>query len=136
MSNNGAQPRRRGRPSQREFWADKMARVIPIDDFVPGHQISKLTGLTLGQITSAAAWIRDEMPDLPLVSSPAGYTFTTQATAIRKYNNRRVNAAFTIMRRLYTGVIRPWLLKIDYPDAKRIEKQFSRILEDVADLRR
>jgi hypothetical protein len=124
------------RGSRKQYWADLVAAAIPVDEWMSQAEVCEATKLTPAQVMAGVAWIRDEVPDLPLVSSRDGYSFTLQATAIRKYNNRRVRAAFTIIRRLYTGVIKPWLVKINHPKGKEVDKQFSRLLEDLADVLR
>lgn len=130
-----------GRPSKskRPEWAARVFDHIPAgsnDAPISGEDLAALSGLTLSQVSAAIEHLRDNHPDLPLVSSPRGYLFTLDATTVAAYYGARAKAAYTIMRRLYSGAVEPFLRQsgINSKDAKLIAKQFSRAIEDLADI--
>lgn len=127
------------KPSQRPEWAARVFDYIPSGANaapITGEKLGALADLSPSQLNAAIEYIRDNHPDLPLVSGPKGYQFTINASTVAAYYNARAKAAFTIMRRLYDGAVQPFLKQsgISSKDANLIAKQFSRAIEDLADI--
>lgn len=128
---------KRGRPSLRHTWADAVFDKIPADGEPPvsADYLAAKTGLTLGQVGAAIAYLRDQHPEFPLISSADGYQFTVDPEAVIAFQRWRARSALTTMRRLWIGAIQPYLQKTaKKPERLLITKQFERLLEDLADI--
>jgi hypothetical protein len=127
-----------GRPPLRPRWAALIEPHIPpeIDDRdVSASDLMNLTGLGYMQVIAGVAWLKDNRPNLPLVSSKAGYRFTTDAQRVRTHRHWRLATAYTVLRRVYRGVISPYLASMsNRPLAQMVERQFERVLQDVESL--
>ena len=62
------------------------------------------------------------------------YFFTLDADLIDRHRARIVRGAFTTMRRLYTGTLRPYLHSQPDAIARIVARQFERLLEDMDEL--
>ena len=128
----------RGRPPLRPGWAERIRPLIPSETEDRDISVSGLmdaTGLGYMQVQAGVGWLRDNQPDLPLVSSRAGYRFTTDPRRVRSFRRWRAATAYTILRRLYRGAIAPYLHTL--PDrglAQLVERQFERVLQDIETL--
>jgi hypothetical protein len=120
-----------------ERWADHLFQVVPCvgEDPKPSRAITAETGLTQDQIYDAAAFIRDNYPEFPLVSSAKGYHFTVESGLVDRYRLARVKTGYTTIRRTWQGVVRPYLETLeDRKLARATAKQYERVLEDVREL--
>lgn len=125
--------------SKRPEWAARVFDYIPSGANaapITGDALCELADLTPSQLTAAIAYIRDNHPELPLISGPQGYQFSINASSVAAYYSARAKAAHTIMRRLYDGAVQPFLKQsgLNSKDAGLIAKQFSRAIEDLADI--
>jgi len=128
---------KRGRPSLRHTWADAIFDQIPADGETPisADDLVEATGLTKGQVAAGVAYLRDQHPEFPLLSSRDGYQFSIDPEAVIAFQRWRARAALTTMRRLWTGAVKPYLNKTARkPERLLITKQFERLLEDLADV--
>lgn len=92
-------------------------------------------GLTQHQVTTAIAYLRDHYPDFPLLSSPLGYRFSVNEAEINRFRCARARVANTIIRRLWTGTMKPFLeCGGELAETRLITKQFERLLEDIEEL--
>jgi len=129
-----------GRPAERPTWAAAIFEHIPevgVDgDIWRGKaELAALTGLTAAQVAAAVAYLRDTYPDLPLVSGRDGYRWSTDADDVVAFRQWRARTAHTTMRRLWTGVMKPYLDELgDAKVTNPITKQFERLLEDMGEL--
>lgn len=130
---------KRGRASLRHTWADAVFDVIPADGERPisVETLAVKTGLTKRQVQSGVAYLRDQHPEFPLISSGDGYQFTVDSEAIVAFQRWRARSALTTMRRLWTGAVQPYLeKKATKRERAAATKQFERLLEDLADVGR
>lgn len=129
-------PARRGRPLLTAGWADQLVSWIPAigADWISRDDLAEVSGLSPEQVSRAVAWLRDNSPELPLVSGPEGYRFSLSEQDIARYKNSALKTAKTRIRRAWTGVIRPYLDHIDSADTRLITKQFERLVEDIEEL--
>lgn len=137
---NGADAKeqaKRGRPSQRKGWADAVFQHIPVNEegWISNPDLAEISGLTGGQVAAAVAYLRDNHPDLPLVSGPQGYTFTVDEADVNRFRLARARSANTTVRRLWYGVLKPYLeKKADAGETRLMTKQYERLLEDIEEL--
>jgi hypothetical protein len=127
----------RGRPSNTEALVDAMFEWIPEDgqDWISRDDLADLSGLTPEQVSRAVAWLRDNAPEFPLVSSTYGYRFSMDQADVNAYRAARAKTAYTQIRRTWTGVVRPYVEQTQDPTMVRsMTRQFERLLEDIADL--
>lgn len=130
---------KRGRPALRHEWADAVFDEIPADGESPitAADLAKATGLTITQVAAGVAYLRDQHPEFPLLSSKEGYQFSLDPEAVVTFQRWRARAALTTMRRLWVGAVRPYLEKAARkPERTLVTKQFERLLEDLADVAR
>lgn len=70
-----------------------------------------------------------------LVSTVAGYRFTTQEGPVARFRILMGRRAISTIISAYQGAIRPLLILIlKDEDRRRVEKSFARLLEDMDDL--
>jgi hypothetical protein len=131
------------RPSKSRLtrWADLVMPHIPS---APSTAISVAdlmakTGLREQEVHHAVGFIRDEMAEIggrPLVSSGEGYRFTFDEAEVAGFRSTQTRRAFTTMRRLWHGVLRPYLasLPAGSHEAKQAQKQMGRALEDLGEI--
>jgi hypothetical protein len=135
---NGADAREKAkRPLQREKWADEIFEHIPVNEegWISNADLAEASGLTGAQVAAAVAYMRDSIPDLPLVSGPQGYAFTVNEADVSRFRLQRARSAHTTIRRLWSGVLKPYIDQSgDQFEAKRTAKQFERLLEDIEEL--
>lgn len=119
-------------------WSQLIFMHIPTvndGDPISGADLAAATGLSTRQIRHAVAYLRDNFPEFPLVSSPKGYRFSLDNIDVQQYRRARVRTAHTTIKRMYAGVVRPYLQQTVPPDiAEMVTRQFSRVLEDVSAL--
>jgi hypothetical protein len=124
-----------GRPLLRPRWALAIFDNIPkgVDaQPISGADLADRTGLSYVQVLAGAAYLRDNYPELPLVSSKAGYLFSAEPQRVHAFWHWRMSCALTIVRRLMTGVIIPFLNTLgDTPTTRLVRKQFERAVEDL-----
>lgn len=124
----------KGRPPLRPRWAELVFDKIPHDRWITGNDLMALTGLTYMQVVYGVAYLRDNFPDFPLVSSKQGYRFSVDAREVRAFAAWRAKTALTIMRHAYRGVVAPYLQTVGAREKINVTKQFERALEDLGDL--
>lgn len=120
-------------------YADVIFDLIPVDDEGPVSKcdLADKAGLSEAQVAAGVAYLRDNYPELPLVSDGRGYSFTLNEADINRFRLARQRSALTIYRRLWRGVIKPWIEKsvergqIGRTQGAFITKQFERLLEDL-----
>lgn len=125
------------RPSRRSAWADQVFDHIPGIGSEPlsGDDLAKASNLTVAQVQSAVAYIRDNYPEFPLISSPDGYFFSMDLDAMNKFRRARMKSALTTIRRTWTGVVKPYLDHINNPIiTQTLHKQYKRLMEDMGEL--
>jgi hypothetical protein len=97
----------------------------------------KLAGLkSIGQVRSAVALIRDQQPELGLVSTIEGYRFTVETKPVKDYTRARVSTAQTQLARTFTGVYKQWLDDQEAAGADPLllrlaREQFERTMREV-----
>ena len=125
------------RRPRRDDWGDLVFMHIPTAPDVPisGKDLAKRSKLTINQVQDGVAALRDRFPDFPLVSNHLGYRFSEYEVDVTPFRRKRMRSALTIIRRLWTGVLRPFLLRQADPQlATFMTKQFERAMQDIADL--
>lgn len=118
-------------------WADRLFAFIPSPGENPVSQddLADQSGLTCTEVSGAVAYLRENYPEFPLVSSTRGYCFTVDPVDIAKFRLWRVRTAQTAMRRAWRGVMLPYLTQAaDAAEIRRVTRQFDRLLEDIGDL--
>jgi hypothetical protein len=112
---NGADVTQRAkRPPAAERHSEAIFDLIPVvaddtDRPISNQKLAAESGLTPAQVAAAVAYMRDNYPELPLVSSSDGYCFTLRSGDINRFRLARMRAALTIIRRLWRGVIKPYV---------------------------
>lgn len=124
---------------KRSEWADVVFDLIPDgpnDAPISRKDLATRTELTLDQVRYGIDYLRDNVPDLPLLSSPEGYIFSIEPDRNAAFKAMRAKLALTVMRRTWLGALRPYLTQagLDNPAAKLAAKQFERAIEDLADI--
>jgi hypothetical protein len=117
--------------------AAELERWIPAlnDDPISAAEIAEVSGLTVPQVYEAFGFIRDNSPDLPLPSDRRGYAYSSKPEVIDRYRNAAMKTALTRIRRLWRGVIKPFLALIGNEEwAQYQTKQFERLLVDIEDM--
>lgn len=125
------------RPSRRSAWADQVFDHIPGIGSEPlsGDALAKASNLTTAQVQSAVAYIRDNYPEFPLISSPDGYYFSMDLDAMNKFRRARMKSALTTIRRTWSGAVKPYLDRINNPIiSNTLHKQYKRLMEDMGEL--
>ena len=128
---------KRGRPFQRERWAEEIFQHIPVNEegWISSTDLAEASGLTVGQVAAAIAYLRDNMPALPLVSGPQGYTFTVDAVDVGRFRAAAARTAHTRIRRMWLGVVKPYVEQLgDQVTVRLLTRQFERLLEDIEEL--
>jgi len=129
---------KRGRPSQIQYWAEKVRDAIPaIEQLSLRHvvEIAELCGLTYRQASRAIGFLKDQGTEFPLYTSSAGLQYTLDETLLRSYGVVIDRATLTRMRRYYKSVIVP--LQKHVPDSvlvRSARRNLERFMEDVDDL--
>lgn len=132
---NGALARQNARPpSSSERCADAIFDLIPIEGYISNPHLAELTGLTGPQVAAGVAYLRDNYPEMPLVSGREGYSFTLKEADVNRFRLARQRAALTIYRRLWRGVIRPLVATMEPEKARYTTRAFERLLEDLEDM--
>lgn len=124
-------------PRPVEIRAAQLERWIPAlnDNPVPATELAEVSGLTVEQIYEAMGFMRDNYPDLPLVSDGRGYRYSMNQEDIDHYRSARFKTAFTQIRRTWSGVVKPYLDERGELEITRlIGKQFDRLLEDIEEM--
>jgi len=128
----------RGRPAQRPGWAARIVMLIPTqadDRWISASELMDAAGLTYMQVIAAIAWLRDNHPEYPLISSRSGYRFSVDAQLVREFTKWRLRTSLSVMRRCYTGVVAPYLTKVpDNVYGPLVKIQYERLLEDLGRL--
>lgn len=127
---------KRGRPPLKPGWADAIFNHIPHDGWLHVWELQARTNLTYGQVEAAIAYLRENFPDFPLVSSPQqGVRFSVDPRDVRAFAKWRVSTAVTILSRCFTGSVAPYLSQLgDHRQEVSVRRQFERTLEDLGDL--
>jgi len=142
---NGRDARERSKRAPRaERYADAVFDLIPIEaeGWIGQDDLAHKAGLTGGQVAAAVAYLRDNYPELPLVSSVDGYCFTLNEADINRFRLARTRSALTTYRRLWRGVIKPFIDKgvrnqrMTKREAEFLEKQYERLLDDLGSMAR
>jgi hypothetical protein len=121
-------------------FANDVSQFIPATDnpadAISNAMLATVTGLSPSQVGQGIAWIRENIPDMPLISDRNGYRFTTDDDAVRRFRNTGARAALTMIRRRYRGALLPWLSTsgANTQQVHRLTRQFDRVMEDMADL--
>lgn len=130
----------RARPLPKKAeWADRIFQLIPAVGHQPisQKQLALASNLKPRQVEQAVAYLRDTFPEFPLVSSQDGYCFSVDGDVVAKFGKTRAKVALTTIRRSWEGAIKPYLSHInDQAVAVIVQKQYSRIMEDLAELTR
>src|SRR5262245_59317240 len=109
---NGADARQslKRAPSAHSY-ADVIFDLIPVEDegWLSKCDLADMAGLTEAQVAAGIAYLRDNYPELPLVSESRGYAFTLKEADINRFRLARQRSALTTYRRLWRGVIKPWV---------------------------
>jgi len=101
----------------------------------PLWQIGAATGIRrYNDVMQAIAYIRDNIPQEPLVSSNQGARFTQDWNLIRPFARWRIRTATTVLRRLRSGVIIPLIALSPSPDLRRLDRNMERLVEDLDDV--
>ena len=127
------------KPNRRAEFAARVFDHIPAGlgaTPIAGEDLAAAAGLSTDQVQRGVQELRDSHPDLPLVSSPKGYLFTTEAGAVAAYRSARAKSAHTTVRRLWDGTIKPYISQPGFNnrEARRTAKEFERVIEDLADI--
>jgi hypothetical protein len=131
------------RPSKnkRTRWANVVLPYLPMapDAPISVAELVAKTGLRTQEIHHGVGMLRDEMVKdggRPLVSGPDGYRFTFDESDVAEFRSRQTRRAYTTMRRLWNGVLRPYLATLPpgSKEAKEAAKQMGRALEDLGEL--
>lgn len=137
---NGADARDESERAPRaERYADAIFDLIPAqgEGWISQRELADRAGLTGAQVGTAVAYLRDNYPELPLVSGPAGYCYTLDEADINRFRLARTRSALTTYRRLWRGVIKPFVEKsterggISEREAQFLTKQYDRLLDDL-----
>lgn len=129
--------------SKRSEWADLVFEHIPSgpNDVPIGRKdLAALVELTVDQVQNGIDYLRDNLPDLPLLSSREGYIFSIEPDRNAAFKKARAKLSYTVMRRTWLGALKPYLTQasLDNPDAKAAmklaAKQFERAIEDLAEI--
>jgi hypothetical protein len=121
--------------SNQVVWANEAMMVIPSDGEtpMPVDEAASLADLTRHQFNVAVAYLRENHPDLPLVSDRNGIRFTMDAAQVRKFRAQGARTALTIVRRRFRGAVLPYLKASAASDSevRRLTRQAERLLEDI-----
>lgn len=137
---NGAMARQSlKRAPSAQGYADVIFDLIPVDDEGPISKcdLAEKAGLTEAQVGAGVAYLRDNYPELPLVSDVRGYAFTLNEADINRFRLARQRSALTIYRRLWRGVVKPWIQKsaeqgsISAREAGSVTMQFEHLLDSL-----
>jgi hypothetical protein len=140
---NGAVARERVKKApSAERYADAVFSIIPVEDegWISQDELAEKAGLSGAQISSAVAYLRDNYPELPLVSSAQGYCYTLNEADINRFRLARQRSALTTYRRLWRGVIKPYIEKsverggISPREGKFLTKQYNLLLDALEDM--
>jgi len=122
-------------------WASIVKPHIPTapDPPISVPELVALTGLRSQKIHHAVGMLRDEgvkADGRPLVSDSDGYRFTFEESDIGGFRSRQTRRAHTTMRRLWNGVLKPYLATLPpgSSEVKDAKKHMERVLEDLGDL--
>lgn len=127
---------RRKRAPMAERYADAIFDHIPAEDggWIAQGDLAELVELSGAQVAAGVAYLRDNYPELPLVSSTQGYCFTCDEATVNRYRQARMRSALTAVRRLWRGTIKPYVDKtrrVSKREREIITKQFERLIEDL-----
>lgn len=123
-------------------YADAIFDLIPVEaeGWIGNAALADAAGLSPAQAAAGVAYLRDNYPELPLVSNRQGYCFTLNEADVSQFRLSRQRSALTIYRRLWRGVVKPFLDKrvvageMDKVTARYITKQFERLLQDLDEM--
>jgi hypothetical protein len=129
----------RKRAPRAESYADAIFDHIPVEaeGWISKDDLAQEAGLTGAQVAAAVAYLRDNYPQLPLVSSTDGYCFTLNEADVNRFRMARTRSALTTYRRLWRGVVKPFLDKsveshrMTRREAEFLTKQYDRLLDDL-----
>lgn len=135
---NGKDAKRKRAPMA-ERYADAIFDLIPVENegWIPQHELAEKAELSGAQVAAGVAYLRDNYPELPLVSSTDGYCFTLNEADINRFRLARTRSALTTYRRLWRGVIKPYVdrmvenKRISQREADFLTKQYARLLDDL-----
>ncbi len=122
-------------PSKPAQYGGLVFQLIPsAPKSISCRELQRKLNLSRHQVESGVAYLRDTYPNVPLVSSQDGYTFTTNERQVKTFQQMRMLVARTTVRRVFRGVILPFI-KINAPMMEPlITKQFERLMQDIGDL--
>ena len=122
--------------SNAEVWADAVSMVIPGDgeDPMSVDDVAAAAGLTRHQFNKAVAWMRENYPDLPLVSSPAGISFTMDEATVNAFRRSRARSAETTIRRMMRGAVLPYVQQTaTNRQYRRMQRMTDSLLDEIAE---
>ena len=118
--------------------AEKIFQHIPFTAAtgVSGHELAARAGISLDQVYTAVAHLREHFPDDPLIASARdGYHWTYDPSKVGAFQRWRALSAQTTMRRLWRGAVKPYVEQKRVPIlTEYLTKQFERLLEDIGSL--
>lgn len=127
--------------SKRERWANLIAPHIPTAPAAPITVLAlqRLTNLRRNEVTHGVGELRDQMVTngrMALVSDHTGYRYTLDEAEVAAFRSLSTRRAYTTIRRCHYGAIRPFLASLPKlsPEARQVEKQMTRVLEDLGEL--
>jgi len=127
-----------------EGYSDVIFDLIPAEGEGPisKSDLADKSGLSEAQVAAGIAYLRDNYPELPLVSDSRGYSFTLNEADINRFRLSRQRSALTTYRRLWRGVMKPWVqksveqgLRAEH-DADFIILQFEHLLDTLEHMAR
>jgi len=130
------------RTPRAERYADDIFDHIPVEQegWISQTDLAEDADLTGAQVAAGVAYLRDNYPELPLLSSTEGYCFTLNEADINRFRLARTRSALTTYRRLWRGVVKPYIDKsvdrqsISRQQAAFLTKQYARLLDDLDDM--
>lgn len=139
---NGAEVRVSKRAPTAERYADAIFDLIPVEaeGYLSNTDLADQADLTGAQVAAGVAYLRDNYPELPLVSNSRGYCFTLNEADVNQFRLARQRSALTTYRRLWRGVVKPYMDKsvasgdMDAVTARYMTKQFERLLQDLDEM--
>lgn len=100
------------RAAQVELWIPALN-----ENPVSKAELAEVSGVPERFIGEAVAFLRDNNPDLPLISDSRGYRWSKDQAEVDAYRASRAKTAHTQLGRTWTGVVRPYLENVGAPKA-------------------
>jgi hypothetical protein len=96
-----------------------------------GTALAAAVDTTPQAVADAIAYLRDNRPEMAILSSRRGYWMSDNAAAVKAWHGMRMRWAVKVITRTYRGALRPFLVRHDPHTVRLIDRDLNRIVEEV-----